>query len=460
MKFSLNTKIILSMAGMVFLTALACCAVFLIIINNQTREFENRLDKINVQAPTPPPAKDVTDKIKTIVSNQDLSPDTQLQQIRAAMRNPNVDFDKIRQVAADSGWPISSRLQVGGSPSGEGRPIGVKILEDNSSGFLTQPMYNSIIIASAISVAFAVVLGFLLSRTVIRPLRGLERASERIADGNYNLVLKPEGKDDLGRLAASFNKMSKALKQTEQKRKDLVADVSHELRTPLSSIQGYTEVLRDGLVVEPQRRDEIYDHILNEVRHLTTMVNSMREWVNNEQSLEQLSFETFEVSPALQAVLDRFVPAALDKQVNLEVEVTEPEPKVLADADCLNHILSNLIDNALHYTPPGGSVKLTATALKKEKLVRFEVIDSGSGISAEHLPFIFERFYRVDKSRDRNTGGSGLGLAIVRDTVQAQGGDIRIESEVGAGTKVIFHLPSADAKVEIPREIARVPVGV
>ncbi len=460
MKFSLNTKIIFSMAGMVFLTALACCAVFLIIVNNQTREFETRLDRINIQIAVPPPAKDITEKIKTIVANQDLSPETQIQQIRAAMRNPNVDFDKIRQAAADSGWPISSKGQIGGPPGADGRPIGVRFLEDNSNGFLTSPMYNSIIIASAISVAFAVVLGFLLSRTVIRPLRGLERASERIADGNYNLVIKPEGKDDLGRLAASFNKMSKALKQTEQKRKDLVADVSHELRTPLSSIQGYTEVLRDGLVVEPQRRDEIYDHILSEVKHLTTMVNSMREWVNNEQSLEHLSFETFEVTPALQAALDRFVPTASEKQVSLELAVSEPEPRVLADADCLNHILSNLIDNALRYTPAGGYVKLTAMALKKEKQVRFEVIDSGSGIPAEHLPFVFERFYRVDKSRDRNTGGSGLGLAIVRDTVQAQGGDIRIESEIGIGTKVIFHLPSADARLETSRELARIPVGV
>ncbi len=450
MRLSLNTKIIFSMAGIVFLTAAACCGVFLVIVNNQTRDFENRLEKIVAQNPAPQPASEILDKARTILNNTELTADLQLQQLRASLRGPSFDFDKVKDAAAESGWPVSGRRIEVGQPNNGSRPDpGTRIIGEinSNSSVITGPMYSSILIASGISVLFAIGLGFLLSRTVIRPLRVLEGASEKIANGNYTLVLKPEGKDDLGRLASSFNKMSQALRQTERKRKDLVADLSHELRTPLSSIQGYTEVLRDGLVQDPTRRDDIYDHILNEVKHMGVMVNSMREWINNEQALDHLRLETFAVEPALRTILDRFEPLAVAKEVELRLEVENPIPEVRADADALTHVVSNLVDNALRYTPEGGLITLKVSNQPKLKQVMFEVIDTGSGIPAEHLPFVFERFYRVDKSRDRNTGGTGLGLAIARDAVLAQRGDITIESEEGKGTRVIFHLPSATAPI-------------
>jgi histidine kinase len=452
MRLSLNTKIILSMAGMVFLTAAACCGVFLVIVNNQTRDFENRLETIVAQAPAPLPASDILDKARTILSNTDLTPDVQLQQLRTSLRGPSFDFDKVKDAAAESGWPVSGRrLDTSQTTPGFGpRPDPSTRIKDELNGnssILTGPMFSSILIASGISVLFAIGLGFLLSRTVIRPLRALEHASEKIANGNYTLVLKPEGKDDLGRLAASFNKMSQALRQTERKRKDLVADLSHELRTPLSSIQGYTEVLRDGLVQEPNRRDDIYDHILNEVKHMGVMVNSMREWINNQQELDHLRLEAFEVEPVLHTMLDRFKPTAENKEVELRLEIDTSIPEVRADSEALSHVVSNLIDNSLRYTSAGGSITVRVSNQPKLKQVTFEVIDTGSGIPAEHLPFVFERFYRVDKSRDRNTGGTGLGLAIARDAVLAQGGDITIESEVGKGTRVIFHLLAATARI-------------
>jgi signal transduction histidine kinase len=303
-------------------------------------------------------------------------------------------------------------------------------------------MYNSIIIASGISALFAIVLGFLLSRAVISPLRKLEQASERIADGNYNLLITPEGKDDLGRLAASFNKMSKALRLTQQKRKDLVADLSHELRTPLSSVQGYTEVLRDGLVTDSVRRNNIYDHILLEVKPMSAMVNSMREWINNEQSLETVRPEEIEIGPELQLIVNRFRHAAEEKNINLSLDVSDPSAHVFANPEALSHILSNLIDNSLRYTPVGGEIRVEVKELPKDRQIYFEVRDNGCGIPNEHQPFVFERFYRVDKSRDRGTGGTGLGLAIVRDAIQAMGGEISLESEVGQGTRVMFKLPS------------------
>ncbi|NWJ48972.1 MAG: HAMP domain-containing histidine kinase [Chloroflexi bacterium] len=442
MRVSLNVKIILSMTGMVFLTSLACSVVFLIIINNQTREFESRLEKVMSQAATPPPAADVIDKLKTIISNPDLSADAQLAQVRQSIHSPQVDQDRIRQAAADSGWPIQPGGVVVANNQNPNTGGVYKIKDDTLPGYVTSPMYNSIIIASGISALFAIVLGFLLSRTVISPLRKLEQASERIADGNYNLLITPEGKDDLGRLAASFNKMSKALRLTQQKRKDLVADLSHELRTPLSSVQGYTEVLRDGLVTDSVRRNNIYDHILLEVKHMSSMVNSMREWINNEQSLETVRPEEIEIGPELQLIVNRFRHAAEEKNIKLSLDVSEPSAHVFANPEALSHILNNLIDNSLRYTPVGGEIRVEVKELPKERQIYFEVRDNGCGIPNEHQPFVFERFYRVDKSRDRGTGGTGLGLAIARDAIQAMGGEIGLESEVGQGTRVMFKLPS------------------
>jgi two-component system sensor histidine kinase BaeS len=292
----------------------------------------------------------------------------------------------------------------------------------------------------------------ILARTIIKPLKALEKASERIADGNYSLVLANEGKDDLGRLAASFNKMARALRRTEQKRKDLLADVAHELRTPLASIQGYTEAMRDGLVTNAQRQQEMYTHILQEVRHVTRMVDSLRIWMNNEQALEHLNVETLPARVPARQVLDRFSQQAEQSEVKLELKVASgpEEPQITVDDDAIKHVLSNLVDNALRYTPPGGTISLTISAPErkkgqKQRVIWFEVKDTGSGIPAEHLPFVFERFYRVDKSRNRVTGGTGLGLAIVKDTVEVLGGEISITSEPQKGTSVRFWLPAASS---------------
>jgi signal transduction histidine kinase len=454
------------MAGMVFLTALACCVVFLFTITNQTREFESRLEQKTVALPAPAPPEEVVQKLQEVLAGSEPAQTRLNQAQQILMDNPQaINADQILQIAADSGWPVSSaparvimysRLPASPDQSQPGDQFrGIDTSDQmfiRQTSLLDNPMYGSILIASLVSVLFAVGLGLLLSRTVIRPLHALEKASEKIADGNYTLELKPEGKDDLGRLAASFNKMSRALRQTEQKRRDLLADLSHELRTPLSGIQGYTEALRYGLVQDERRQNEIYDHILSEVKYLSGMVNVMREWTKAEQMLDCVRLENIEVEPIARNVLERFTPAAQKNQVTLQLELAKPQVQVYADAESLNHILNNLVDNALRYTPSGGRVEIRITPCLKENLIRFEVCDSGCGIPAEHLPFVFERFYRVDKSRDRATGGSGLGLAIVRDAVQALGGDIKLESEVGTGTQVIFYLPgsrlAANANIE------------
>lgn len=469
-RFSLSTRFILSMAGIVILTTLASVVIFNIMTTNQTKDLENKLNLAfnqaqDIRKKMEVPSQETIDKIKTIVNNPNLSADAQLSQIRQTFRNDSASYYGVFvSILRDSGLPVTPDIRMLTNPDpnngvnlepgpgsaqvvikGPGKPQ-----VENPESRLLNPVVQSSLLGSLAAGVIAVLLGLILARTIIKPLKALEKASERIADGNYNLVLANEGKDDLGRLAASFNKMARALRNTEQKRKDLLADVAHELRTPLASIQGYTEVLRDGLVTSVQRQQEMYTHILQEVRHLTHMVDSLRIWMNNEQALEHLNVETLPARVPAKQVLDRFSHQAEQAGVTLELKVAngDEEPEITVDDDAIKHVLSNLIDNSLRYTPVGGTISLTISGPQrvkghKQRVIRFEVKDTGSGIPAEHLPFVFERFYRVDKSRDRKTGGTGLGLAIVKDTVQVLGGEISISSEPHKGTCVQFWLPAA-----------------
>lgn len=483
-RFSLSTRFIMAMAGMVILTALASIVIFYIIITNQTRDLENGIQRAFVQfqdlrKQNQKPPEATIAQLKAILNDSTLTAEAQITQVgRTLGDSDGISPPMFINILRDAGLPVSPQqrtVRLNGPPPG---PTGTNVYERRTKGpgvsavaiaeetenRLFSPVIQSFALGSLVAALGAVLLGFFLSRTVIRPLRALEQASERIADGNYKLELGPEGKDDLGRLARSFNRMAHALSLTEQKRKELVADVAHELRTPLSSIQGYTEVLRDGLVASRDRQEQIYDHILKEVRQLSTMVESLRVWMSNEQALEHLSIEEIPARLPVELVLERFGQEAAHKEVSLELKVDDSrsEPQIRADSDALAHVLSNLVDNALRYTPFGGSVRLNVAAPAQlsgstQRVVWFEVADNGSGIAPEHLPFVFERFYRVDKSRDRMTGGTGLGLAIVRDTVLALGGEVQIKSEVGSGTTIRFWLPAA--QLPAPRKGSPLLVG-
>lgn len=455
LKLSLAQKIILSMASMVLLTLVASGILFYFVFTNQVNDFAKRLEtarQISAQGNTLQNDDQIVSQIKAAVNS---NADTQqiLDQVRFAL---SVDRDNnaqvIKKALQQQGW-------VGGRPDapfpfnllnhGFGPPNAQNINSNQLlSSFIFNPIANSIWIGVGIAAVIAVILGFFLARGIVNPLRKLEQASDQLADGNYNLEIRQTGDSDLARLASGFNRMATALRLTEQKRKDLLADMSHEFRTPLSSIQGYTEVLRDGLITDPERQNELYDHILKEVKHLTAMVNSMRSWVKNEQELENIVVTEVETPPIAQEIMRRFQPVAEKKQVKLELNLATPAPQVCADEDALIHVLSNLVDNALRYTPTEGTVRLKIgftpnQEQRNSKQVWFEVEDTGVGIDAEHLPFVFERFYRVDKSRSRNTGGTGLGLAIVRDTVQTLGGEVKINSELGKGTSIRFWLPTS-----------------
>lgn len=459
-KFSLSQKIILSMASMVLLTVLASATLFYFVFTSQVDDFTKRLDQARVVAlqensvQHPVSDAEMVNRIRTALSSGASSQEV-LDRVRQTLNvNREINATIIKNALQQAGGPFTNPLEM--KPPHGPNFFNIPTSNQLVSRVIFSPIANSIWVGVGLAAVMAIVLGFFLARGIVKPLRTLEKASEQVADGNYKLQIKQTGDSDLSRLASSFNRMAHTLSLTEQKRKDLLTDMSHEFRTPLSSIQGYTEVLRDGLAIDQQHQNEIYDHILKEVKHLTNMVNAMRVWVSNEQALENLNFVETTVTPLAQEVIKRFQPVAYQKNIKLELEVASPEPRVRTDTDSVIHALSNLVDNALRYTPEAGTVQVKieyhAPNPKSDSLkvsgqprVWFEVSDSGVGIASEHLPFVFERFYRVDKSRSRNTGGSGLGLAIVRDTVQTLGGEVKISSEPGIGTTIGFWLPALPA---------------
>jgi two-component system sensor histidine kinase BaeS len=271
------------------------------------------------------------------------------------------------------------------------------------------------------------------------------RASQRIAAGHYDERVRVPGDpaagevDELAQLALSFNRMAADLAQTEAMRRQLIGDVAHELRTPLTTIKGTAEGLLDG-VLPPDA--ETFHHIQQEADRLQRLVRDLQELSRVEAGAYELDRRPTDPADLIRAVVDRLGRQFEDKGVALETDLPGDLPPVLADEDRVGQVLLNLVGNALQYTPEGGQVRITAR--REGDAVAIAVRDTGIGIPPEHLPNLFTRFYRVDKSRSRAGGGSGIGLTIARHLVEAHGGTIRAESAgSGLGSVFTFTLPVA-----------------
>lgn len=292
----------------------------------------------------------------------------------------------------------------------------------------------------------AMAVSWFVTRQIVAPIQAISHASQRIARGQYDERVAVPGDlahgvlDELGELAWNFNRMAEQLARTEEARRQWLADVSHEMRTPLASIRAYVEGLLDGVL---PATPAMYGQILDEVQRLQRFVDDLREVSRMEAGALTLQRALLHPQELLEAARRRFAPAYRDQGVTLRVLVEPQTPPIYGDRERLLQVLSNLLDNALRYTPTGGTVTLRARA-DEGPWVRFEVHDTGAGIPPEHLPHIFKRFYRVEPSRARAYGGSGLGLTIARLLVEAHGGTIEAMSPgPGQGSTFVVRLPRA-----------------
>ncbi len=281
--------------------------------------------------------------------------------------------------------------------------------------------------------------GLLLAREILRPLNDIARSSQRIARGHYNERVDVPTSDELAQLATNFNQMAESLAQVEQQRVALIGNVSHELRTPLTGLNGYLEGLMDGVFPE---NEETYGTMLQEVRRLHRLVDDLQSLSRAEAGRLSFRFETFDIVPLVERVVAQLKPQADAECLQVETKTLTAPLLVHADPDRAAQILFNLVGNAIRYTPENGCITVVVTAVNNT--AHIEVTDTGTGIPADALPYIFERFYRVDASRARQSGGSGIGLTIARHLVWAMGGDIHATSAgTGKGSTFTFTLPLA-----------------
>ncbi|MEB3288436.1 MAG: HAMP domain-containing sensor histidine kinase [Leptolyngbya sp.] len=281
-------------------------------------------------------------------------------------------------------------------------------------------------------------LSYWVSRRIIRPLDQMAEITRQFAAGDLAARVPPSEILEIQRLANSFNRMASDLEGVEQRRRELVGDLTHELRTPLTILHGYLEGLADG-TVPPQ--PELYERLATETTRLQRLVNDLQELSKLEAGYLPIQAQAVPLGPLLTRIIQTFEgQRAHPDQVALGLVCPSDLPAVYADPSRIEQIMINLLGNALRYTDQG---RVMVQAWAEAERVYVEVTDTGTGIAAADLPYIFERFWRADRSRNRRSGGTGLGLTICRRLVTVQGGEIAVTSQLNQGTTFTFWLPQA-----------------
>jgi two-component system sensor histidine kinase BaeS len=355
--------------------------------------------------------------------------------------------DRLTQFELSRGVP----LDVDGETVGYVLVEGGQAFSAASEISLLSRLNQAAIIAVAVAVLAALLLALFLSYSLVRPVRALERAASQLATGDLSQRVEVKGKDELAALGSTFNHMAESLQLAEASRRAMTADIAHELRTPLAVQRAHLEAIEDG--VYPLTPDSLLT--IEEQNHLLTrLVDDLRTLALADAGQLTLQVSVVDFPALLRRVSARFEPQNVERGINIQFFIGECPP-VAVDAQRIQQILNNLLSNALRYTPNGGVIECRLRVqdgtsagfdsgfvpLPKGQWVSLEVRDSGPGIEESALPHIFDRFYRVDKSRSRAEGGTGLGLSIARKLAQAHGGDLAAANHPQGGAVFRLTLP-------------------
>ena len=365
-----------------------------------------------------------------------ISPEHNMTWRRKELRNGRLMLEEmvLRNVAhadlKESGGALIGTLYVAALP-----PRGQARKEEVFVGAVNR----TLLLAALVSAGVALLVAFFLSRRILRPVAALTGAVRRMEDGDLSQRVNVSSKDEIGELARSFNSMADSLRRVEQLRQNMVNDVAHELRTPLTNIRCQIEALQDGLA---QPTAAVMDSLHEEAMLLESLVDDLQVLALAEAGQLDLKPRQISVQGEVAQAVNGVERQLENGKLTIRVDIEEASLLVFVDAKRFGQILRNLLNNAILHTPPGGTIAIKASQLDAE--IEIMIADTGCGIAAADLPFVFERFYRSDASRDRATGGAGLGLAIVKQIVAAHGGKIRIESVIRKGTTVYLALPAFD----------------
>jgi signal transduction histidine kinase len=305
--------------------------------------------------------------------------------------------------------------------------------------YLFGPIKQYVLWGCLIAGGIALAITLILSRRILSPIKALTTAARGLGEGDLSQRVHVKDKSEVGELAQAFNSMASNLERAEQLQRNMVADVAHELRTPLSNLRGYLEAVRDGLIKPDADTIRSLDE---EAILLSRLVDDLQELSLAEAGKLKLACQVEDISELINQAIAAVRAQAEAKGVSVTTDLPDELPSVNIDSYQISQVLHNLLDNAVAHTAKGDSI--TVTAEQQSKWVEVAVIDTGEGIPAEDLPNIFERFYRVDKSRTRATGGSGLGLTIAKRLVEAHGGKIEAQSEPGKGSRFTFTIPISE----------------
>jgi len=307
--------------------------------------------------------------------------------------------------------------------------------KDEVQHIFLEVAHRYILWAGLIALTVAVVLSFLLVRSILGPLYQMGVITRKVTRGDYTERVRVTSSDEIGELAESFNRMTDSLQRFEQLRETMVANVAHELRAPLTNMRGYLEALSDG-VLPPSRKT--FELLHEETLRLATLSDDLLTLSSADAARSTLKPKKIDLREYLLHALDLFHIQFAAKEIAVETQFPDGAGEIMADPDKLGQVVHNLLHNVWQYTPRGGRVRILVEPSPGWARVTFA--NPGYGIAAEDLPFIFERFYRGEKSRSREYGGAGIGLAIVKELVEAHGGRVGAESSP-AETRVWFTLP-------------------
>ncbi len=321
---------------------------------------------------------------------------------------------------------------------------GEKGMQGRTEAAFLDLITQSLFWAGLLAALLALVVGFVVARQLSAPLSHLAQAARSLSQGDLSQRVPVAGSEEISEVMRAFNEMAGELEQSEQLRQQMIADIAHELRTPLTVIQGNLQALLDGIY--PLTQEEIA-HLYDETLILARLVEDLRALTQAEAGQLSLHLEAIHPKDLLAQAEAMFQDAARAKQIHLSTELTPDLPPMWGDPDRVKQVLYNhLLSNALRYTPEGGQVRVIAGPARLSagrEGMKIAVEDSGPGLSVEEQAHVFQRFWRADVSRSRERGGSGLGLTITQKLIQAQDGEIGVESEPGKGACFWFKLPRA-----------------
>ncbi|SEQ95744.1 HAMP domain-containing protein [Virgibacillus subterraneus] len=376
----------------------------------------------------------ITDELGNVINHSD----TIQQEMRPVLEAVNYNANQTEGRVVEDRWDdkqyiaAESPVNVGGDQRGH-----VFMFADTADVKKNvNQLSNQFIVIALLTFGLTIITIFILSRFITYPLIKMKEATEQLSLGRNKVELHTDRKDELGELAKSITKLANELDQLKTARNEFLASISHELRTPLTYIKGYADIINRQDITESEVK-EYTTIIREESEHLSILIRNLFELAKMDRNRFTIQREEVSLHELIHSIADRIKPAFAEKNINFTINCPE-NTVAFVDPERFEQVLVNILDNAKKHSSEGTNVQLEVSQIGKEVIVA--ITDEGEGIPNKDLPYVFDRLYRVEKSRSRQSGGSGLGLTIAKEIIEAHGGQIEIKSEQGEGTSVIIRL--------------------